>query len=99
MLLLNRHARGWLVVCVLVAAAVLTRVVPWPVGLGVLAPLAVPAFRRRLADPRASSLTDRQLAHAWSTSTLATGARMTVPDRVALTAYRQSLLDEITRRR
>jgi hypothetical protein len=97
-LLLNRHARGWLLACTLVAAAVLTRVVPWPVGLVVLAPLAVPAFRRRLADPGAPSLTDRQLAHAWSTSTLATRAWMTVPDRVALTAYRQTLLDEIARR-
>ena len=98
-MLVNSYAKAWVAACAGVGAGILTGVVPWPVGVALVAPLAHPSVRRRLGNLEPRTLSDRQLVHAWRTSTLAARSRMPVGSRVSLTAYRERLLDELLRRR
>jgi hypothetical protein len=98
-MLVNSYAKAWLAACAVAGAGILTGVVPWPVGVALVAPLAHPSVRRRLGNLEPPTLSDRQLEHAWRTSTLAARSRMPVESRISLTAYRERLLDELLRRR
>ena len=98
-MLLNREAQAWLSTCAVVSAAAAAGVVPWRLTLLLGAPLVVPAVRRRLAGMAPRTLSDRQLAHAWWSTSLAARSGMPVESRMALADRRRDLLDEMLRRR
>jgi len=98
-MLLNREAQAWLSTCVVVSAAAVAGLVPWRLTLLLGAPLVVPAVRRRLAGMAPRTLSDRQLAHAWWSTSVAARSLMPVESRMALTDRRRDLLDEMLWRR
>jgi hypothetical protein len=73
--------------------------VRWPILLALASPLILSSTRRLLWTTHPRSLSDRQLAHAWWRSSLASRARMPLESRLALVSHRQTLLDEMLRRR
>jgi hypothetical protein len=97
-MLLNRYATAWLGACAMAGAGAVFGYVRWPIFLAVASPLLLPSTRRLLWTMHPRSLSDRQLAHAWWRSSLASQARMPVESRLALVSHRQTVLDEMLRR-